>query len=223
MRVLSHLWAAGVLAATSIAGCNIHSGPGTDPNEFIDSGEDGGGSEGDAQTCCPGCNCNGGSGSGGSSGGNMSGSSNGGTTGSSGGFNQADATVPATDGGFSGSGSGSGSGGDQVADAGVDVNGACDGDAGACLTCCMQGYAGGGIQDEQTIRMCMCGASGACSTECVNEFCALKPYTSANDSCQQCVQVNLGLGGNCQSKCTDSNCDGLAACFEGCPAPGTGG
>jgi hypothetical protein len=191
VRSLSQFWSASFVVVGSLVGCNLHSGPGIDPDEIVDGGAQGTDNDGGIPT---------GSGSGTGGPGSSSG-----TSGSSSG-GQFDASLPALD------------GGSGPEDATVDVNGSCESDAGACLMCCTTSYPGGTAAFEKVATNCLCGASGACSSECANEFCNGQPFATASDPCQLCVQANLSPSGTCGQECAGAGCEPIATCIVGCPA-----
>jgi hypothetical protein len=202
LNPISHLWSASLVVVGSLVGCNLHSGSGLDPDEILDSGSDGEPAGQDAE---------------------VTGSSSGGTGGGSGGSSSGGMSSSGTSSGTSSGGSGSGSGSDvpdaaPPVDATVDVNGSCESDAGACLSCCIESYSAEMAAFEKVAQGCLCGASGACSADCTNEFCNLQPFATANDPCQLCIEASLSPSGSCGQECAGAGCEQVATCLVGCPA-----
>jgi hypothetical protein len=184
-----------------LIGCNLHSGSGIDPNEYLEGGPEGG--------------------SGSSSGNSGSGSGGGGPDAAE--PDDAGSTTPQDDAATRDAEPGE-------PDSGNPGNpGQCPGEPSldACVDCCGSIYPTGYQEFLQDMEPCLCtdAGSGACAAPCSGELCAGQAYSPPDDACEQCVNQNTqpsDLGGStcfnqlkqqCQN---DQNCNQFMGCRLGC-------
>jgi hypothetical protein len=184
-----------------LVGCNLHSGSGINPDEYLEGGSDGG--------------------SGSSSGNSGSGSGGNGPDAAEA-EDAASHTLPGNDATTIDAGPGS--------DAGNPGNpGECPADPNTCVDCCGNFEPAGYQEFLADVAPCLCNGDageGVCEGECATELCAGAPYASEEDACEQCVNTNTGPGDFGKSQCLllarqdctmQSTCSQFFSCRQGCP------
>ncbi len=115
----------------------------------------------------------------------------------------------------SSSGSTSSSSGSTSSSGGPDPS-ACSKQAGeACFDCCFQGVDTSAM--DQAYSECMCGATGACKTECGNNACAGKAPSAACDTCSQSAKAKKCDDAAVAACDANAGCKAASTCAESCP------
>jgi hypothetical protein len=207
MGPLRRISSSAVAVVTLLVGCNLHSGSGLNPDEYIEGGEGDGGENNQSD------GGNTGSSSGTSGGG--SGGSSGGSGGSSGGETP-DAGEPESDATFD-----TGNPGPDTGTPPMDSGPAC-GTNTNCPQCCATSDPQGASEFIQDAQSCVCAeGTGPCASACASEFCANGSF-NPGDPCDACLQQQLQPTSECSPKVT-SECEGQASCpqffscFSACP------
>jgi hypothetical protein len=211
LRPFNSFASSSALVLAALVGCNLHSGSGIDPDEYLEGGSEGGSGSGSS--------------SGNSGGGSGSGSGGAGPDGAE--PDDAGSTTPGNDATTFDTGPGE-------PDTGNPVNpGQCPGEPtlNACVDCCGSIYPTGYEQFVGDLEPCLCtdAGSGACAAECAGEVCAGQLYSSTDDACEACVNQNTQPGDLGGSSCfmqfmmqckNDQDCQQFMGCRFGCPQGG---
>jgi hypothetical protein len=93
-----------------------------------------------------------------------------------------------------------------------------------CQTCCETNHPKGSETYWNAFNACMCGAKGACQTECAASDCSADdnaPASKTGDACDVCETKALDTGGACDTQiaaaCTDADCTAFSSCNDACP------
>jgi hypothetical protein len=162
------------------------------------------------------------------------GTSSGGANGTNGsnGSSASNGTSTAGTSGTNGSGGTNGANGANGStddDGGVSADNACGVMAtdDACYTCCETNHPSGSTIYDAAWTTCMCGATGACQTQCATSDCSNDPNAplpTPGDACDLCEQA--AAPGDGTGKCdapiakacdVDADCVALSACYDTCP------
>jgi hypothetical protein len=102
------------------------------------------------------------------------------------------------------------------------------GTADACGQCCVNNHQMGSQVFDQALFGCLCGAQGACQTQCAKSDCSSDPNApppTQGDACDLCEQKAApGDGtGKCDmatfNACSgNADCTALNTCLNACPA-----
>jgi hypothetical protein len=87
--------------------------------------------------------------------------------------------------------------------------------ADACFDCCFKGVDTTAM--DNAYQTCMCGATGACKTECGNNACTGGQPSAACNTCAQSAKAQV-CDDAAQTACdADTGCKAASACAESCP------
>jgi hypothetical protein len=125
-------------------------------------------------------------------------------------------------GGSSSGGSSSGSSGSS----GTTADSACAAKGDACVQCCYDAHPSGAKIEDNVYATCVCGAKGACQTECAKSDCSdddNSPDSVDGDACDVCEQKvwTDDDDGVCGKQFTDScagdaDCQAMVKCYDTC-------
>jgi hypothetical protein len=143
-------------------------------------------------------------------------------------------STPPSSGGSSGASSGgsssggSSSGGSSSGSSGSSgtADSACAAKGDACVQCCYDAHPSGAKIEDNVYATCICGAKGACQTECAKSDCSdddNAPDSADGDACDVCEQKvwTDDDDGVCGKQFTDScagdaDCQAMVKCYDTC-------